>query len=188
MSKMTSPSELGPLSTLVGTWEGSGGEDTAPSSTRSTRVSAYRERLVFTPTGRVDNHEQILYGLKYSTTAWRIGEPDPYHEELGYWMWDAQGGHVMRAFVIPRGIALLAGGTAAADATGFSLLAEVGSPTWGIASNPFLDREFRTVRYELNLRVLGPDSFEYDEDTVLQLKGRAEAFHHTDKHRLTRVK
>ena len=90
MYRMTATTELGPLSTLAGTWEGTSGEDTAPSGDRQTRVSRYRERLVFTPTGRVDNHEQILYGLKYSTTAWRLGESDPYHEELGYWMWDGK--------------------------------------------------------------------------------------------------
>lgn len=180
-------SELGPLATLPGIWEGEGGEDTAPSADRGTRVSRYRERLTFTPTGRVDNHEQVLFGLRYSTTAWRVGEPDPYHEELGYWMWDATSGLVMRAFVIPRGIALLAGGSATADAKRFSLKAELGSKTWGIASNPFLDREFRTVRYELTVTSLTADSFSYDEDTVMEMKGRAELFHHTDRHTLRRV-
>jgi hypothetical protein len=178
---------LGPLGPLVGTWEGAGGEDTAPSATRGQRVSQYRERIVFTPTGRVDNHEQILYGLRYSTTAWRVGEPSPYHEELGYWMWDAGNRQVLRSFVIPRGIALLAGGEAAPDAKTFSLAAELGSPTYGIVSNKFLDAEFRTVAYQLKVTVLGPDSFEYEEDTVLQIKGRAEPFHHIDRHRLQRV-
>ena len=178
---------LGPLSPLTGTWEGESGEDVAPADDRGREVNHYRERLTFVPTGRVENHEQVLYGLRYATTAWRVGELAPFHEELGYWLWDAANGQVLRSFVIPRGMAVLAGGTAAADARTFSLSAELGSPTYGIVSNRFLDAEFRTIRYDLTVTVLGPDAFEYSEDTVLQLKGRAEPFHHTDRHHLKRV-
>ena len=39
----------------------------------------YRERLTLDPFGPVNNHAQTLYGLKYSTTAWRIGSEDPFH-------------------------------------------------------------------------------------------------------------
>jgi hypothetical protein len=184
---MTTAHELGPLAALVGVWEGASGEDTAPSADRGTRVSKYRERLTFTPTGRVDNREQVLSGLRYATTAWRVGEPDPYHEEVGYWMWDAANQQVLRSFVIPRGMTVLAGGSATADAKQFTLAADVGSPVWGISSNPFLDREFRTVRYTLTVRLVEDGVFEYDEDTILRVKGRPEPFHHTDKHRLRRV-
>jgi len=83
---------LGPLGPLLGAWEGEKGTDLAPSdkpaSDRRLVTSKYRERMVFEPTGRVDNHEQSLYGLRYSTKAWRIGSPDAFHEEVGYWMWD----------------------------------------------------------------------------------------------------
>lgn len=180
--------ELGPLSKLVGIWEGGHGNDVAPSAERGSRTSRYRERLTFEPTGRVDNHEQILFGLKYATKAWRVDEPNPYHEELGYWMWDAGRKIVMRAFAIPRGITLLAGGHAEADAREFRLVSELGSPTWGISSNPFLDEHFKTVRYELNLKVVDDDTFTYDETTVLRMKGRAEDFAHTDGNTLKRVR
>ena len=88
---------LGPLGPLLGTWEGDKGDDIAPDDDR-TKVenNKYRERMVFEPTGLVENHDQSLYGLRYSTTAWRLGEDDPFHEELGYWMWDAEAGTVIR--------------------------------------------------------------------------------------------
>jgi len=35
--------------------------------------------LTLDPFGPVNNHAQTLYGLKYSTTAWRIGSEDPFH-------------------------------------------------------------------------------------------------------------
>jgi hypothetical protein len=187
MSSNDEKALLGPLGALIGTWEGDKGNDVAPSADRNTRISRYRERLRFEPTGRVDNHEQVLYGLRYATTAWRVDEPNPYHEEVGYWMWDATRKLVLRAFVIPRGITILAGGHAEPDAKSFRIVAELGSPTWGIASNPFLDEEFRTVRYELTVDVGDDGTFGYDETTVMQMKGRAEPFAHTDRNRLRRV-
>jgi len=178
---------LGPLAPLAGIWEGARGVDVAPSPSRGSRETPYRERATFEPMGPVDNHEQQLYGLRYSTTAYPIGEEDPFHEELGYWLWDAGESQVMRCFLVPRGVAILAGGDAEADARSFSLAADVGSETYGISSNRFLDREFKTVRYELNVAIEAGDTFRYEEDTQLLLKDLSDVFHHRDSNILTRV-
>lgn len=179
---------LGPLSLLAGVWEGDKGDDRAlAAKERVPRDSRYRERLTLEPFGPVDNHEQVLWGLRYATKAWRLGEPEPYHEETGYWLWDAAERQVMRCFIVPRGVTVLAGGTVAPDATTFQLAAELGSSTYGICSNHFLDREFRTVRYELAVTIHSPESWSYDEDTQLLLKGRSEILHHRDANTLTRV-
>ena len=178
---------LGPLGPLAGVWEGDRGTDTAPSAERGTRVSKYREHLTLTPIGRVDNHEQILHGLSYATTAWRIGEDVSYHAEVGIWLWDAANRQVMRCFVVPRGITVLAGGTAEPGDKTFSMSAELGSPTYGICSNLFLHEEFRTVRYDLAITVNDDGSFSYEEDTVLKIRGREELYHHTDANTLRRV-
>ncbi len=180
--------ELGPLTGLAGIWEGDKGTDQAPDDDRvSTETNRYRERITFEPTGLVENHEQKLQGLRYTTTAWRIGEEEPFHEELGYWLWDAEAKQVLRCFMVPRGVTVIAGGTAEADARNFDLAAEVGSETYGICSNRFLDREFKTVRYELHLEKRDADTIHYREDTVLQIRGKDEPFHHTDENTLTRV-
>ena len=110
------------------------------------------------------NHEQTLYGLRYATTVWRIGEPDPFHEELGYWLWDAQAKQVLRCFLVPRGVSVIAGGTVEPSAKSFSLAADVSSHTYGICSNQFLDKAFKTVRYELTVTVLDGDRFRYEEE------------------------
>ena len=179
--------KLGPLAPLAGVWEGGQGTDTAPDDDRGTEINRYRERLVLEPIGAVENHEQKLQGLRYATTAWRLGEDDPFHEELGYWLWDARARQVLRCFMVPRGVTVIAGGTVEPDATSFTLAAEVGSETYGICSNRFLDEEFKTVRYELVVTIHDRDSFSYREDTQLQIKGQAELFHHTDEHTLRRV-
>jgi hypothetical protein len=178
---------LGPLALLLGTWVGDKGDDVALADDRSRENNQYREEMSFVATGRVDNHEQILYGLRYATRAWRLGEDNPFHEELGYWMWDARARQVMRCFIIPRGITVLAGGTVEADARRFHLAAEAGSDTYGICSNPFLVAEFKTVSYQLDVELLDADTLRYHEDSVLAIKGQAELFHHTDGNTLRRT-
>ncbi|EDM80988.1 hypothetical protein PPSIR1_25451 [Plesiocystis pacifica SIR-1] len=185
--------KLGPLAALVGTWEGGSGADVAPDdraeTDRETRNSKYRERLVLEPIGRVDNHEQVLYGLEYFTMAWREGAPEdqPFHQENGYWLWDAANNQVLRCFIVPRGLTVLAGGTVEPDAKEWSIAADAGSETYGICSNKFLIEEFKTVRYELKITVHEDGSFSYFEDTQLAMKGREELFHHTDQNHLRRV-
>ena len=88
---------------------------------------------------------------------------------------------------MPRGIAVIAGGTAEPHDSSFELTAEVGSETYGICSNRFLDREFKTVRYERKFEKRDANTIHYWEDTVLEIPGQAEPFHHTDENTLTRV-
>ncbi len=178
---------LGPLAPLAGIWEGDKGDDTAPSDNRAIETNKYRERITFEPMGPVNNHEQCLYGLRYSTTAWRLSDGAAFHEELGYWLWDGKNNQALRCFIVPRGVTVIAGGTVDKDANTFELVADVGSETYGICSNQFLDEEFKTVRYELKIDIHSAQSFSYEEDTQLRVKGRPDIFHHIDKNTLTRV-
>jgi len=79
---------LGPLGSLGGIWEGNTGDDAAPAADRKKVINQFRERMVFEPRGPVSNHEQKLYGYRYSTQAFRPAENDPFHDEVGYWLWD----------------------------------------------------------------------------------------------------
>lgn len=176
------------MAPLAGTWEGDKGDDMAPDDDRTqTENNKYREQIIFESMGPVNNHEQTLYGLRYALTAWRIGDADAFHEDRGYWLWDAKNKQVMRGTIVPRGVAFLAGGTVEPDAKEFDLAADVGSETYGICSNKFLDEEFKTVRFEMKITIHGRDSFSYDQDTQIQIKGQPNLFHHTDKNTLKRV-
>lgn len=179
---------LGPLAPLAGIWEGDKGDDTAPDDDRTgVERNLFRERLTLEPFGPVNNHEQEMFGLRYSTVAWRIGALDAFHEEVGYWLWEPATSTVLRCFLVPRGVSVIAGGKVEAHAKSFSLSAELGSRTFGICSNPFLDREFQTVRYDLTVTINGPGSFTYEEDTQLCIKNQAQIFHHRDRNTLTRI-
>ena len=45
---------------------------------------------------------------------------------------------------------------------------------------------FRVVRYTLQLTLNDDNRFDDTQDTQLQIKGRGELFHHTDRNHLTR--
>lgn len=181
-------SKLGPLAALVGTWEGEGGLDVSYHHEHDEiRDTVYRERITFSAFGPVDNGTQCLYGLDYRMAAWRGDEEDPFHTEVGYWLWDADAEAVYRCFMVPRGTVAIAGGHAAADARSWTMRAEVGSTTLGVLSNPYLDREARTVEYVCNVEITDDGELHYDEDTVLQMTVMPDLVHHTDRNVLRKV-
>lgn len=184
----------GPLRFLIGTWQSRGltGENQAPDVDRKTENTKFRQTMIFEPIGDVNNHEQVLYALRYHTKAWeegRDGLNDPhFHEEVGYFIWDKVNHQVLKSFIVPRGVAVNAGGDADRDATEFSLSAVLGSHTYGVCSNKFLDEEFQTVRYDVKYEIIDEDTFSYDENTQLKIKNQNLIFDHTEKNTLYRVK
>lgn len=92
---------LGPLAPLAGIWEGDKGIGVSRIHSKETETK-FREKIVIEPLGPVNNGPQKLYGLRYSTTVWRLAEDEPFHEELGYWLWDKDRKQVLRCFMVPR--------------------------------------------------------------------------------------
>ena len=180
--------EWGPLQALIGDWEGDGGLDSAFSHSRGEVVSTpFREKVTMKPFGPVDNGSQHLYGLDYRTAMWRGDEENPFHTEVGYWLWDGAANQVMRCFVVPRGIITMAGGTSDPEATSFTMSAALGSPVYGISENLYLNQGASTVRYEVTITVNGDGSWTYAENTTLHMNEFDEPFPHTDHNTLHRV-
>ena len=181
--------EFGPLRGLAGTWEGEKGLDVSfHNEDGAIGDTAYRERTTFNPFGPVENGSQVLYGLDYRTAAWRGDEVDPFHTEVGYWLWDAAAQQVMRCFMVPRGQIALAIGTAAADARHFTMTAQLGSVTDGILSNPYLDQAARATAYTVTVTVSEDgQEYSYDETTTLELTRQPDPVAHTDRNTLRRV-
>jgi hypothetical protein len=181
-------SEWGPLASLIGEWEGEGGLDSAYSHAREEVLATpYLEKVTMKPFGPVDNGSQHLYGLDYKTAMWRDDEENPFHTEVGYWLWDGEAEQVMRGFVVPRGITVLAGGTASADATSFTMSAKLGDANYGISENLYLAKAASSVSYEVTITIDGPDAWSYDENTTLMMKEFAEPFPHTDHNTMRRT-
>jgi len=179
--------EWGPLARLAGVWEGERGEDVAyANETGKIGLTPYREHVDFKPFGPVENGSQVLYGLDYRMAAWRGDEDSPFHTEVGYWMWDSRHHQVMRCFTMPRASTLIAGGTVEPDATTFKLEAVLGSNTYGILANRYLDEIARTTRFDVTVTIEG-DTFTYDETTVVEHQKHPAIVLHTDRNRLTRT-
>jgi hypothetical protein len=179
--------EWGPLGPLAGEWEGEGGLDSAYSHLRhEVLATPYREKLALKPFGPVQNGRQSLYGLDYKTAMWRGDEENPFHTEVGYWLWDAATGEVLRGFVVPRGITVLAGGTAAADASSFTLSATAGAAHYTIGENRYLAEHASTLSYTVTI-TLGEGTWSYDERTMLRMDEFPEPFAHTDHNMLRKV-
>lgn len=189
--------DYGPLTGLIGVWEGSDGTDVSPGEPNRMMTDtemSYRERWVFEAVSpAVENHDQRLRQVVADTNAWR-GTPstagksagEAFHAQRGFWVWDPATKMVLNSFAVPRGLVINAGGTAEPGATSFELVAEAGSGTYGICQNPFLLEDFKIVRYILKVKLNGKDSIDYEQDTQLQIKGRG-LMHHTDVNHLKRV-
>jgi hypothetical protein len=184
----------GPLRFLLGKWESLGlsGENQAPNPDRKTENTKFRQTTTFEPMEDVNNHEQKLYVVRYETFAWEEGKHGindrPFHTEVGYFIWDKTNRQIMKNFSVPRGIAILAGGEADKDSTEFTVTAKLGSTTYGICSNKFLDEEFQTVRYDVKFELLDENTFSYSENSQLKIKGQNRIFDHTEKNVMKRVK
>jgi len=181
-------SQWGPLGPLAGEWQGEGGLDTAYSHERhEVLATPYLEKLTFKPFGPVQNGRQSLYGLDYKTAMWRGDEENPFHTEVGYWLWDGTTGEIVRGFVVPRGIVVLAGGTAAAEATSFSLSAAAGDPHYAIGENRYLGENASTLSYSVTITIHDDGSWTYDETTMLRMSEFDTPFAHTDHNTLHKV-
>ena len=192
MAKEMGPQKLGPLTPLVGEWEGDAGVDLSYHNTDDeTNETGYFERAWFKPIPKTENGQQALEGLTYQMTAWRHGEEamDPFHDEVGYLLWEKKTGQVMRVVVFGRGIAMIAGGTAKARDRKLHFKATPGDPNYGILQNKYPSERAELKGFESTFTLNADGSFSYTQDLVLKLAALGgKEMHHTDKHTLHRVK
>jgi hypothetical protein len=172
---------LGPLRPMAGVWEGQG-IDQHPVA-QGSEESAYVERIELQPIDPQLNGPQLFYGLRYHVHVVEPGQVETFHDQVGYWLWEPATRAVIHTLAIPRAQVALATGFAEPDAREFELMAG----ERGICSAPFLEQAFRTVEFRIRVETGPGDTWSYDEDAVLQVRGRSELFHHRDRNRLTRV-
>lgn len=185
------PQKLGPLTPLVGEWEGNVGVDLSyHNKTDVTIETGYFERAWFKPIPIVENGQQTMEGLTYQMTAWRHGEEamDPFHDEVGYLLWDRINGQVIRCFAVPRGLAILAGGDAGARDKVLKFKATPGDPAYGLSQNKYL-LERAEAKAFMSVFIFNEDgTFSYTSDLTLKLAATGAEMHHTDRNTLHKVK
>lgn len=190
MVEIAGPQRLGPLTPLVGNWEGNVGIDLSyHNEDDETGQTGYFEKASFHPIPKQTNGKQDLEGLNYKMTAWRHGEEamEPFHDEVGYLLWDKVRGQVMRAVVFGRGIAILAGSSAGPRDKTIHFNAVPAADDYGIAQNQYLLERAKVMDFKSSF-IFNPDgTFSYKSNLLLKLAATGGEMHHTDENTLHRV-
>ncbi|MBL0916179.1 MAG: FABP family protein [Sphingopyxis sp.] len=177
---------LGPLARLAGIWEGQRGVDINPKAD-GPETRQYYERIEMQPIDPQANGPQLFYGLRYHQHVNTREEDISFHDQVGYWLYEASTGLIIQTLAIPRAQIAMASGHAEPDAKRLVVKAERGQTEYGICSTSFLDLAFRTDSYELTIDFHDDGSWSYVSDTMLMVKGRDTLFQHRDRNRLTKI-
>lgn len=178
--------DYGPLTGLIGSWTGAEGVDIAPEPDGEEN-NPYFETITFEPIGDVSNAEtQRLVGLRYHQSVTRKSTGKVFHDETGYWLWDAENETLMHSLTIPRAVCVLAGGhyTGEKDADGrliFHVEARIDDEKWSIIQSPFMQENARTTEFRHKV-IVGNGTLYYRETTTVEIYGKT--FEHTDENTL----
>lgn len=177
---------LGPLRRLAGIWEGQRGVDINPKAD-GPETRQYYERIEMQPIDPQANGPQLFYGLRYHLHVNTREEDIAFHDQVGYWLYEAATGLILQTLAIPRGQIAIAAGHAEPDAKRLVLKATRGQTDYGICSTTFLELAFRTDSYQITVDFHDDGSWSYVSDTTLIVKGQDEPFLHRDRNTLTKV-
>lgn len=184
--------KLGPLTPLVGEWEGDQGIDLSYHNIEDEVLkTTYFEKMWFTPIPTQTNGLQNLEGLHYRSTAWPHGEEamNPFHDEIGFLLWDAVHEQVLRAVVFGRGISMLAGADAKSDSKLIEFTARPGLPDYGILQNKYLLERAELKSFDSKFIFNDDGTFTHTSDIVLKLAAMGgKEMHHTDENTMKLVK
>jgi hypothetical protein len=187
---------LGPLRALAGIWTSESGADVHPVGPGSDITgpvidddehNTFVEHYELHPIDPQTNGPQLFYGLRYHTHIVKPGEVETFHDQVGYWLWEPAAQNVVLTIAIPRAQVVLAGGSAAPDATEFEVHAKLGAEDYGILSNPFLRRAFQTVSFRMRVNVNDDGTWSYEQHTEMRVPGRTGLVDHVDRNTLTRI-
>ena len=177
---------LGPLARLAGIWEGERGVDINPKAD-GPETRKYYERIEMQPIDPQANGPQLFYGLRYHQHVNTREEDISFHDQVGYWLYEASTGLILQTLAIPRGQIAIASGHAEPDAKRLVVKAERGQTEYGICSTSFLEYAFRTDRYRIELTFNPDGTWSYVIDTTLVVRGETAPFNHRDVNTLTKV-
>jgi len=178
--------DYGPLSELIGVWKGDKGVDIAPEPD-GTENNPYYETITYTAIGDVTNAEsQVLSAIHYRQIVQRKSNDKVFHDETGYWMWDAESETIMHSLVIPRGVCVLAGGKHSGEkntegSVTLKVSANIDDKDWNIIQSPFMQNNARTTEFRHEITV-GNGKLNYAETTIVDIYGKV--FEHTDQNEL----
>ncbi|MCP4410546.1 MAG: FABP family protein [Gammaproteobacteria bacterium] len=180
--------DYGPLTKLIGVWSGNKGLDVAPEPDGAEN-NPYYETIVFSGIGDVTNAEsQRLAAVHYRQIVQRKSNDKVFHDETGYWMWDAAAEIIMHSLTIPRAVCVLAGGRHNGERTAdgnilLEVSARINDEDWQIIQSPFMRDNAQTTEFHHRITI-EDGKLSYSETTIVDIYG--EVFEHTDENELIR--
>ena len=169
----------GPLTQLIGTWQGDKGLDIAPEPD-GTEENPYYETITFEAIGDVENAEtQTLAIVHYTQVVQRKSNDEVFHHQSGYFTWDTATDEITHSFSIPRGVALIATGKASINDDNICI--NLRSEASDIAQAPFMQKEARTIGFTQQI-IISQKQLSYTQTTMLEIYQRS--FEHTDQNTL----
>jgi hypothetical protein len=181
--------DYGPILQFVGIWKGDLGTDIAPEPDGEEN-NPYYETITYEDIGDVTNaEEQKLAAVHYRQIVRRKSNDKAFHDQTGYWIWDAAKKTIMHSFVIPRAVSVVAGGVYSGETDDdgrviLKLSAKLGDPEWAINQSPFMTKKASSMEFRQQVTV-GGGKMKYTQTTLLDIYGRV--FEHTDDNALSRV-
>ncbi len=180
--------DYGPLQGLIGTFQGDKGIDIAPDKKEGKEENLFFETLTFSEAGEVVNaEEERVAALHYHQIVTRKKDNAIIHNQTGYWMWNKEKKLLMHSIAIPRGLCLLASGTAHVDEDGEVLLkavSDIKDANFTIVQSAFLKQKAKTIAFDIKMR-LKEKELHYFETTLVDIYGGI--FEHTDTNTLKKV-
>lgn len=178
--------DFGPLAQLVGNWETmeGAGVDVAPAKIGSEQgagslaVSPFFETMTFEAVADAQNaSDQYLVALYYKQEVFRKSDGSKFHDQRGYFIYDAKNQMVYNSFCIPRTTCVTAEGVAGKTMT---LMA----PAQGIAEGSYMTGKASTTGFSMNIKI-EENKLTYSQNTMLDIYGQPMS--HTDSSTLIRV-
>lgn len=177
---------LGPLRPMAGAWRAIKGSDIAPKP-QGPEQRQFIEHVTFEPIDPQANGPQLFYGMRYHIHITTVEEDITFHEQVGYWLWEPATGLILQTLAIPRGQTALASGQGKPGDSSIALTAARGHTNYGICSTDFLEDAFRTDAYRIEITFNPDDSWSYDIQTTLTVRGQDAPFTHHDRNTLHRI-
>jgi hypothetical protein len=179
-----------PLLNLIGVWKGDKGTDLAPKPVEDEN-NPYYETLSFEAVDiDIENAgKQELMAVRYHQSVTEKASGDISHDETGYWIWNKEDDSIMLAFVIPRGVSLLARGEFTrlkndADEIKISVSAKLSGANPGIVQSSFMNNNAKTTEFKRELVISG-NTLSYSQETTVDIYNKV--FNHTDDNVLERT-
>ena len=175
--KRTTTIDYGPLTPLIGIWQGDKGIDIAPEPDGKEN-NQYYETIIFTASGTVTNAEkQTLSILHYHQIVKRKSDDEVFHNQTGYWTWESVSNKIIHSLTIPRGVCVLAEGKLLGNTIEVSASIENKS----IIQTSFMTNNAQTTSFKQTIS-LKNKTMKYAQVIMLEIYGKT--FEHTDQNEL----